>query len=57
MNIRTSPLVRGAEEAQRLVRKLPIPRWLYRVMADWGFRQEARRHGIARRIDERPDVQ
>ncbi len=45
------------DEAQRLVRKPPIPRWLYRFAADWGFRQEARRHGIARRLGERSDVQ
>ena len=45
------------DEAQRLARKLPIPKWLYRFAADWGFRQEARRHGIARRLGERRDVQ
>jgi len=33
------------EEARRLFANLPIPRWLYRLMGDWGFRQEARKHG------------
>lgn len=42
------------DEAQRLVRRLPIPRWLYRVAADWGFRRDARRHGSAGRLGERP---
>jgi hypothetical protein len=42
------------EEARRLVTKLPIPRWLYRFVADWGFRQEARRHGTLARQGDRP---
>jgi hypothetical protein len=42
------------EEARRLVGKLPIPGWLYRFMADWGFRQAARRHGARSRVGARP---
>jgi multimeric flavodoxin WrbA len=42
------------EEARRLVAKLPIPRWLYRFFGDWGFRQEAKKHGVRARIGARP---
>ena len=45
------------DEAQRLARKLPIPKWVYRYAADWGFRREARRRGTARRLGEGPDLQ
>jgi multimeric flavodoxin WrbA len=42
------------EEAQRLVRTQPIPAWMYRLLADWSFRQEARKHDTHRRLRERP---
>jgi len=42
------------EEARRLIAKLPIPRWLYRFFGDWGFRQEAKKHGVRSRIGARP---
>jgi len=42
------------EEARRLFAKLPIPRWLYRFFGDWGFRQEARKHGVSARVGARP---
>jgi NAD(P)H-dependent FMN reductase len=42
------------EEARRLVARRPIPRWLYRLMANWGFRQEARRYGTLARQGARP---
>ena len=42
------------EEAQRLVRRLPIPAALYRFLGDWGFRREAKRWGTRARLDERP---
>jgi NAD(P)H-dependent FMN reductase len=41
-------------EAQRLVRKPPIPAWLYRFVADWNFRQEAKRRGTLSRLGDRP---
>ena len=44
------------EEARRLAGKLPIPRWLYRFMANWGFRQQARKHGTLSRLGNRPYV-
>jgi hypothetical protein len=44
------------EQAQALARKLPIPAWLYRWLADRGFRQEARHRGTAPRLDDRPYV-
>jgi hypothetical protein len=42
------------DEAQRLVRRLAIPAWLYRFFADWGFRQDAKRHKTGARLRERP---
>jgi multimeric flavodoxin WrbA len=42
------------DEARRLVGKLPIPSWLYRFFGDWGFRQEAKKHGVRARIGARP---
>jgi multimeric flavodoxin WrbA len=42
------------EEARRLVAKLPIPAWLYRFLGDWGFRQEASKHGVRSRMGARP---
>jgi NAD(P)H-dependent FMN reductase len=42
------------EEARRLVAKLPIPKWLYRFFGEWGFRQDAKRHGTLKRLGERP---
>ena len=44
------------DEALQLVRRLPIPAWLYRRMADWGFRREAKRHGTGKRLGERRDT-
>ena len=41
-------------EAQRLARTLAIPAWLYRFFADWGFRQDAKKHGARARMGERP---
>jgi multimeric flavodoxin WrbA len=42
------------EEALRLARTLTIPAWLYRFLGDWGFRQEAKKHGTLARVGERP---
>ena len=42
------------EEARNLFARLPIPRWLYRFLGDWGFRQEARKHGVSARVGARP---
>jgi NAD(P)H-dependent FMN reductase len=42
-------------EAQRLVRKLPIPAWVYRRIADWGFLRDAKRHGVLLQFGARPD--
>jgi len=41
-------------EAQRLARTLPIPPWLYRLVADWGFRHEGKKRGNLSRMNERP---
>jgi len=60
LQLAADAIVRGRvvpDEAQRVVRKLPIPRWLYRFAADWGFRQEARKRGMARRLGDQHDVQ
>ena len=42
------------EQALALARKLPIPMWLYRMLADRGFHQEARRRGTAARLEDQP---
>jgi hypothetical protein len=42
--------------AQQLTRALPIPAWLYRFIADWGFRREGRSRGTLSRMDDRPHV-
>ena len=50
-------IARGAivpEEALRLARTLTIPAWLYRFFGDWGFRQEAKKHGTRARLGDRP---
>jgi len=43
-----------SDDAQRLVRRLPIPGWLYRTVGDLGFRRERRRRGTLQRPDARP---
>jgi NAD(P)H-dependent FMN reductase len=42
------------EEARRLAGTLPIPAWLYRFFGEWGFRQEAKKHGTRGRLGARP---
>jgi multimeric flavodoxin WrbA len=42
------------EEALRLARTPSVPAWLYRFFGDWGFRQQAKRHGTLARLGERP---
>ena len=57
LDLSANAVVRGEvvpEEALRLPRKLPIPAWLYRFFGDWGFRQDAKKHGMRRRLGERP---
>jgi len=41
------------EAALRLARALTLPAWFYRVLGNWGFRLDARKHGT-RRLRERP---
>ncbi len=36
------------------VRKPIIPHWLYRFMADWGFKSEARKNGMRRKMKAQP---
>lgn len=58
LELTVDAVARGAVipvEAQRLARKLPIPGWLYRRIADWGFRREARRYGVLGQLLARPD--
>jgi multimeric flavodoxin WrbA len=43
-------------EARLLARDLPTPACLYRLIADWSFGVEARKHGIRERLDDRPDA-
>ena len=42
------------DEASRLTATLPIPAWLYRLVAERGFRGEARRRGALKEYDGRP---
>lgn len=42
------------DEARRLVRKLAVPAWVYRLLADRGFRKAAKKHGALRDVDARP---
>jgi multimeric flavodoxin WrbA len=60
LELTASALVQGdvvPNEAQRLVRHLPIPAWLYRLLADWGFRKEARRNRVLESLGDRPDLE
>jgi multimeric flavodoxin WrbA len=43
-------------EAERLARTLPIPRWLYQLLAERGFRRDAKRRGALPQLDARPYV-
>jgi multimeric flavodoxin WrbA len=36
------------------VRKPAIPNWLYRFMADWGFKAQAKEHGMGGRVKAQP---
>lgn len=59
LELTADAVARGQEvpdEAQQLVRQLPLPRWLYSRIADWGFRREALRHGALGRLGDRPDA-
>jgi len=42
------------EEAVRLVEKQIIPSWLYMKIGDWGFKREAKKHGVKSRLYDRP---
>jgi hypothetical protein len=42
------------DEAVKLMGKPFIPRWLYCVFGNWGFRKEAKKQGVRDRLYERP---
>jgi NAD(P)H-dependent FMN reductase len=42
------------EEAEALMAKPLMPRWLYRPAANWGFRSLLRKHGARKRAYDRP---
>lgn len=42
------------DEARRLTRSPALPAWLYRLFGDWGFSQDAKKHGTRKRMGERP---
>ena len=42
------------EEASRLMARPLMPRWLYVLAANWGFRGEIRKHGIRKQVHARP---
>jgi len=57
LSLSASAIARGGiipEEAQRLARTLTVPTWLYRFFGEWGFRQEAKKHGTRARLGDRP---
>lgn len=52
-------LLRGGtvpDEAAALIGKPIIPRWLYLMMANYGMRSQAKKHGVRNQIDARPYV-
>jgi NAD(P)H-dependent FMN reductase len=42
------------EEAARLMGKPLIPRWLYLILANFGMKSEARKHGVISKLFARP---
>ncbi len=42
------------EEAERLMERPLMPRWIYLLVGGWGWKHRARRFGAHRRIDARP---
>jgi multimeric flavodoxin WrbA len=42
------------DEASTLMARPLFPRWLYRSMANWGMKREARKHGAKRTVLARP---
>jgi len=41
------------EEASRLMARPLMPRWLYFLAANWGFRREIKKHGARKRVYDR----
>jgi hypothetical protein len=37
-----------------LMGRAMMPRWLYNIAADWGWRRDAKKHGTSRRLRDRP---
>ena len=42
------------EEAAALMAKPLMPRWIYSLAANWGFRREIKKHGARRQVHARP---
>lgn len=42
------------EEAARLMARPLMPRWIYNLAANWGFRRQLRKHGVRKRAADRP---
>jgi len=42
------------DEAVGLMARPPMPRWVYSLAANWGFRREIRKHGVRRQVRARP---
>jgi hypothetical protein len=43
-----------SDETAALMAKPLMPRWIYSLAANWGFRREIKKHGARRRIYDRP---
>jgi putative NADPH-quinone reductase len=59
LDMAAAPLAHGGnipEEASRLMARQLMPRWLYVLAANWGFRREIRKHGSRKQVHARPYV-
>ena len=57
LDIAAAALLRGEDvpgEAERLMGIPFIPKWMYRRIGDWGFRRQAKKHGVRDKLYERP---
>jgi hypothetical protein len=60
LDLAAAALARGRaipEEAVRLMGKPFVPRWLYILMGNFGWKRQARKHGTAGRLNARPHAE
>lgn len=59
LNLAASPLVKGEsvpEEAMAVLRKPIMPRWLYILEGNFGWKQKARKNKVKGRLKDQPYV-